>query len=428
MRRRYTGKSNVLFSLMAALRWFCFLFSALLVFTFSACSPDDIASHRETFGEAYVGPVTLSLHREISPKSPIDGTLKHGDRVDVLGYRRRYVKVAGPGRVEGWTDVKYLMSAEQVEALRKLAAEAKILPSQGMATSTDPLNIHTEANRASPGFLQLPAGAKMEVLEHKVAPRTQPAPEGFKITPRPKVRRRPRMSKNATKIPLPAPPGPPENWIALSEVPPLVARPKSPEPQPEPPPKKVSPKPVPMEDWSLVRTPDGRAGWVLSRMLNMAIPDEIAQYSEGHRITSYFPMGVVEDGGMQHREYLWTTISKNAAPYDFDSFRYFIWNRNHHRYETAYVERKLTGYYPVRVDMTQKYPAFSLILEDDDGKLYKNSYEYQIYRVRLVNRAPYNPAEEAKAEAAAQKQPAQFAAKTSWFSRMKQKMGRLFGR
>ena len=44
-----------------------------------------------------------------------------------------------------------------------------------------------------------------------------------------------------------------------------------------------------MEDWNLVRTKDGKAGWVLSRMLVMAIPDEVAQYSEGARITSLFP-------------------------------------------------------------------------------------------------------------------------------------------
>ena len=34
-----------------------------------------------------------------------------------------------------------------------------------------------------------------------------------------------------------------------------------------------------MEDWNLIRTKDGKAGWVLSRMLVMAIPDEVAQYS-----------------------------------------------------------------------------------------------------------------------------------------------------
>ena len=59
------------------------------------------------------------------------------------------------------------------------------------------------------------------------------------------------------------------------------------------------PKPIPLEDWYLVRTKDGKAGWVLSRMVSMAIPDEVAQYAEGHRITSYFSLGKVDDDGVQ---------------------------------------------------------------------------------------------------------------------------------
>ena len=35
-----------------------------------------------------------------------------------------------------------------------------------------------------------------------------------------------------------------------------------------------------MEDWSLVRTKDGQIGWVLTRNLDMSIPDEVAQYAK----------------------------------------------------------------------------------------------------------------------------------------------------
>ena len=45
------------------------------------------------------------------------------------------------------------------------------------------------------------------------------------------------------------------------------------------------------DGWSLVRTPRDRPGWVLTRLLSMAIPDEVAQYAEGKRIVSYFPLG-----------------------------------------------------------------------------------------------------------------------------------------
>ena len=38
--------------------------------------------------------------------------------------------------------------------------------------------------------------------------------------------------------------------------------------------------------WTLVRNKQGLAGWALQGRLIAAIPDEVAQYSEGARITS----------------------------------------------------------------------------------------------------------------------------------------------
>ena len=68
-----------------------------------------------------------------------------------------------------------------------------------------------------------------------------------------------------------------------------------------------------MDDWSLVRTQDGKVGWVLTRALSMAIPDEVAQYAEGHRITSYFALGHIEDGDSVKNNWLWTTITKGRS-------------------------------------------------------------------------------------------------------------------
>ena len=149
-----------------------------------------------------------------------------------------------------------------------------------------------------------------------------------------------------------------------------------------------------MDDWSLVRLPNGRAGWVLMGMLRMNIPDEVAQYSEGHRITSYFSLGQVRDGGAVKHNWLWTTISKGLQPYQFDSFRYFVWSLRHHRYETAYIEKNLKGYYPVELHSVrvtsgkraETMPGFSLIVEEKDGLRYRRTYIYQTYVVRLASK------------------------------------------
>jgi len=154
-----------------------------------------------------------------------------------------------------------------------------------------------------------------------------------------------------------------------------------------------------MEDWSLVRTKDGKAGWVLTRNLHFSIPDEVAQYAEGHRITSYFSLGEVRDGDEVKHNWLWTTIAKGGEPYQFDSFRVFVWSRRRHRYETAYIERNLRGYYPTLVHPVTlssrrghyESPGFSVIVEDKDGVRQRRTYAFQGYRVGLISKKPYLP-------------------------------------
>src|SRR5205823_7364911 len=89
------------------------------------------------------------------------------------------------------------------------------------------------------------------------------------------------------------------------------------------------------------------SGWVLTRLLSMAIPDEVAQYAEGRRIVSYFPLGETPDGEEKKKIWLWTTTTDSRQPWDFDSFRVFTWSIRRHRYETAHIERNLKGYSPV---------------------------------------------------------------------------------
>jgi hypothetical protein len=179
---------------------------------------------------------------------------------------------------------------------------------------------------------------------------------------------------------------PPPNWVELSR-PRLsdiraAARPAS------------EAAPV-FDDWSLVRMRDGKVGWALTRMLTMSIPDEVAQHAEGNRITAYVALGEVKDKSKNETKHnwLWTTASSGVHNYEFDSFRVFVWSTRHHRYETAFIERNVKGYYPIA---TQDVPgqdekAFTLVLQAKDGKLYRNTYAFSGYHVRLVSKTPYQP-------------------------------------
>jgi len=340
-------------------------------------------------GEAYVGPATLSLRRDLAPRSPETASLRHGDRVEIIQRRRRFVKVRTSQGAEGWTDTGQLLSSAQMADLNRLAQYASRLPSQGAATVYGGLNAHTEPDRQAPSLYRIREGELVEVVEHRLVPRVpletrSVAPEPPKAAANP----RRKSSENGKISPPPLPPAPrlPQNWLELSQ--------RALPPQPAPAREAMPSKPAPMDDWSLVRLPNGRAGWVLMGMLRMNIPDEVAQYSEGHRITSYFSLGQVPDGGAVKHNWLWTTISKGLQPHQFDSFRYFVWSLRHHRYETAYIEKNLKGYHPVELHSVrvtigkrvETMPGFSLIVEEKDGLRYRRTYIYQTYVVRLASK------------------------------------------
>src|SRR5690348_8022024 len=61
---------------------------------------------------AYVGPLTLNLRKDLASKSPAVGEAKHGDRVDILETRRRFVRVRTGEGLEGWTDLSFLLSLQ----------------------------------------------------------------------------------------------------------------------------------------------------------------------------------------------------------------------------------------------------------------------------------------------------------------------------
>jgi SH3-like domain-containing protein len=287
--------------------------------------------------ERFVGPPALKIYEDLGPQQPAVATVHHGDRLEVVGRRRAFVRVRTPEGIEGWTDGRQLFSHEQVEELHWLADQAARLAPQGTATVYAALNVRTHPNRNAPAFYQIQEGDRVEVVAHRLEPRVPFRPDE-----------------------------------AAPEVPPDT----------------------PVDDWALVRTPDGRAGWTLFHMLTLAVPDEVAQYAEGHRITSYFSLGEVKSRDQVKHNWLWTTISSGRQPFQFDGFRVFVWSTRRHRYETAYRERNLRGYYPVEVHPAPEggatSPSFSLVVEEKDGVRYRRTYAFEGYRVRLVGKSPWD--------------------------------------
>ena len=344
-------------------------------------------------GEAYVGPAQLKIRGDIPMQSPTVTVVKHGDRLEIMQTRRKFLRVRTPDGKQGWTDERSLLAAADMKALRGLAERSAKLPSQGVATTYQPLNVHTQPAQASPSFVQLKENDKFDVLQSVLLPRTDvPRTPLIPHSPR-KSKAPPKKAKREPRIPLPPapkPPPPPAEWLELSRTPADEAEAAA---------LAEEKPPVKVDGWSLVRTPSGQCGWVLTRLVSMAIPDEVAQYAEGHRIVSYFPLGEVTDGDQKKNIWLWTTTTDSHAPWDFDSFRVFVWSLRRHRYETSYIERNLKGYAPVLLrevaygkQPAGRYPGFSICLEKKDGTRVRRLYARIGQTIRFAGEEACEPA------------------------------------
>lgn len=269
-------------------------------------------------GEGFVAAARLNLYRDLGPDEPVVATASHGERLEILARRRKFVRVRNAAGAVGWTDGDLLFTGEQMEELRELGRWAAALPVQGSATVLEPLNMHTSPSRTAPTLHRIEEGQSVSVVGHKL------------------------MTNNGRA-----------------------------------------------EDWSLVVLPGEVAGWVLTRRLFMSIPDEVAQYAEGRRIMAYFPLGEVSDGNQTRHNWLWATITRGGQPYEFDSLRVFVWSLSRRRYETVFLARNLTGYYPIEV-----FPEpgggfrFTLTASEKGGPLVRLTYLLKDQRVRLVSRTP----------------------------------------
>src|SRR5579859_4146022 len=87
------------------------LLAALLVL--AGCGRDAA----EVIGQAYVAPEKLNLRRELNEKDSTVAVLDHGDKVDIIDVRRRFVKVQTRKGQEGWVDSLQLLSREQMDQI-----------------------------------------------------------------------------------------------------------------------------------------------------------------------------------------------------------------------------------------------------------------------------------------------------------------------
>jgi SH3-like domain-containing protein len=295
----------------------------------------------------YVSVTEAALRDRVAPVYNHVGTVKNGERVEVLEREKRFSRVRAASGLEGWIEQRYLVDQQTYDALQKLTQENLNDPVQSPGVLRNETNLHITPSREAEHLYQLPSGARVSVLKRATAEKQLGT-----------------VAESTGKT-----------FAKTSGG-------------------KASSGPV-LEDWWLVRDADNRVGWVLARMVDLDVPLEIAQYAEGQRIVAFFALNQVLDTGKDGTgknvsQYLCVlTEPHDGLPYDYDQIRVFTWNVKKHRYETAYRERGLKGVLPVTVtsenfDKEGMLPVFILRVKNDSGNVSERKYKLNTPIVRRV--------------------------------------------
>jgi SH3-like domain-containing protein len=392
-------------------RTYCLL-PVLLLIGFAGCKHAKLETHEYM----YVSAAETSLRDRVATLYGKVGTVRNGDRVEILEKQRRFIRVRTGSGQEGWIEQRSLVPQDVYDGFQQLAKDNANVPVQAHGTTRAELNMHLTPARDGERLYQLKEGEKLEILKRATTDKNAPK------TPVPAKATETNATSAAAKN------KPPAESVSGSKksgnksgLKPAVPSKAAPESQPnsesaaEPPPP---PKPV-MEDWFLVRDPGGRVGWVLLRMVDLDVPLDVAQYAEGQRITGYFVLNTVDettdDGTKAIPQYLvLLNEPKDGLPWDYNQIRVFTRNRARHRYETAYRERNMEGYLPVKVghqvfDKEGDLPTFTIRKMNDAGQIVETTYKLNGPIVRRVPTPEEEAAEKAKRESdqAARKQAAE---------------------
>lgn len=363
-----------------------------------ACKRGTLATHEYM----YVSVAETSLRDRVATMYNKVGTLHNGDRVEVLERQKRFLRVRSSSGQEGWIEMRSLAPQDVFDGFQKLAQDNANTPVQAHGMTRAELNMHLTASREGEHLYQLKDGEKLEILKRTTSEKNAPAASqpitAAKANESAGPGEAPGSSKSPPTQPTEKTPSPqssvaPPGQLATSAAPGSAKTAKEPS------------RPV-MEDWYLVRNSSGHVGWALLRMVDLDIPLEVAQYAEGRRIMAYFVLNTVQDQDKQVSQYLvCLNEPKDGLPWDFNQIRVFTWNRARHRYETAYRERNLEGYFPVSTghrvfEKEGDLATFTIHRKTDTGQMLEVTYKLNGPIVRRVLTPEEEGAEKAQKEAA----------------------------
>jgi len=386
-------------------RWLpLFSVSLLICLAFGGCSrfkPKPKAEY------VYVLAKETFLRDRVAAVSNRVAMVQNGQRLELLDRGRRFLQVKTDKGEVGWIEEHAVVNPDVITGFEQLQKAHGHDPVVATAALRDEGYLHLKPGRDTDRFYLLPEGDKLQLMFRASVPKavgpqasgtassyaSKPSVESVKKSSAKAKAAREKADDKKPPSPAvsftPAPPPPQPASAANSQT-----APTAPETAREPPP------PLPMEDWWLVRDSQGKVGWMMSRRMDVDVPDEIAGYAEGQKMVAAYVLRKVDDPGSnfpdkQAPEYV-TVLNpyQDGLPYDFSQVRVFTWSLKKHRYETAFRQRNLQGYLPVVVasgtsDRGDPEPTFqfkqgigdSVTIDPDTGATRPTSTETLTYRL-----------------------------------------------
>lgn len=242
-------------------------------------------------------------------REPI-GTLKYGDRLDVLDHFQQQVKVRTTAGLTGWVAQSDLLSVDLWQKMQDLEAKTGTSAVEAHGHTRVISNLHIVPGRESPRLRQIAKGIPVELFERQA-------------------------------VDVPAANMAPATTPARSDDPDAAGTPPA----------------TRKEDWWLVRAhladQTTVPGWILGRFVDLDVPAPLPDYasSAGVHITAWFELNRVADlpGGDRPQYLIVGTRGPEGQPCDFTLMRVYTWGKQRQRYETGFVESDLCGKLPVKL-------------------------------------------------------------------------------
>ncbi len=273
----------------------------------------------------YVTSKGTFLRDRIAAVSNRTGNVVNGQRLEILESNKRFYKVKTDKGEVGWIDEK----AVATEAVSKEFDDLNTAHAHDAYVATgvvrDDVYLHSKPGRDTEKLYRLDESEKLKLIAR--ASTLKPVPPGY-------------VAPVAVAAGVAGKKG--------SKAPAAVA---------------AAPEPPAMEDWWLVRDSHNHTGWMLSRMLDVDVPDSVAKYAENQRIVGAYVLNLVNDPALEGAikdvpNYVMVTSPYKAGlPYDFNQLRVFYWNTKRHRYEGANRDRNIVGFLPVKIGTDPGYAA-----------------------------------------------------------------------